>query len=132
MKNIVILAHDRMKPTLASFIKEREDWLFGRTLVATGRSADFIKAAQFKVPVKHLAEGRSGGYREIIERIENGEVDMVLFFVDPDLKVTYHEDIQDLMDCCMRKNVPLANNAASAELLILGQIRKEAALKKRP
>ena len=45
--NIVIVAHDSMKPALVSFLQERQDWLWGRTLVATGLTADFIQDTEF-------------------------------------------------------------------------------------
>lgn len=127
MKNIVILAHNAMKPTMAEFIKEREEWLWGKRLVATGRSAEFLEQNEFKVPIVHLSPGQSGGYTEINEMIAAGEVALVLFFVDPDVKERHHPDIEALIEICIRQNVPLATNTATAELMILGHIRKEMA-----
>ena len=45
MKKIVLIAHDRMKPKMAEFIKERADWLWGKELVATGRTAEHMEQA---------------------------------------------------------------------------------------
>lgn len=129
MKKIALLAHDRMKPGLSTFIREREDWLWGKSLVATGRTAEFLKQDNFKVPMIHLSPGRSGGYLEITEMIKKGEVQLVLFFRDPQVKEHDHPDITALMDVCLAQNVPLALNAASAEMLILGLIRLEATRK---
>lgn len=124
-KNLVIIAHDRMKPKMVEFLKEREDWLWGRTLIATGRTAEFAEKESFKVPIRHLSPGRSGGYIEITDMIEKGEVGLVLFFRDHLVKTAYHEDIQRLLETCNVQNIPLATNEASAELLIIGLIRKE-------
>ena len=125
MRNIVVLAHNKRKLEMAEFLKEREDWLWGRTLVATGRSAEFLEKSGLKIPVNHLSPGHSGGYNEITEMIRNKKADLVLFFVDPDVKETHHPDIEGLIDTCIRYNLPLATNSSAAELLILGQIRKE-------
>jgi methylglyoxal synthase len=38
----------------------------------------------------------------------------------------HHEDIRKLLEICNTNNIPLATNYASAELLILGLIKKEA------
>lgn len=128
MKKIVVLAHDKMKPTLVSFFKEREAWLWGRELIATGKSADAIEDEIKGIPVKHLSRGRYGGYNQITEMISSGDVDMVVFFRDPDV-TEHHEDIAKLLTACNRANIPLATNPASAELLIIGRIRVEAAEK---
>ena len=52
-------------------------------------------------------------------------IDIVIFLRDPFLKVGHHEDIQDLLEACNHNNIPLATNYASAQLIILGQIKKE-------
>ena len=83
MKKIVLIAHDRMKPKMAEFIKERADWLWGKELVATGRTAEHMEQACFKVPIHHLSQGRSGGYQEIIEMVRGGSVEMVFSFGIP-------------------------------------------------
>ncbi|MEM9023895.1 MAG: methylglyoxal synthase [Bacteroidota bacterium] len=127
--NIAVIAHDRKKPTLAAFLKEREYALWGRTIVATGRTAEFLEQEDFKVPLQHLSQGRSGGYVEITEMINRGEVDMVIFFRDPEVRQQYHQDILDLLESCNVNNLPLATNPASAELLIIGMIRKELSAK---
>ena len=126
MKNIVVIAHDRKKPDLLTFLKDREDWLWGRSLIATGRTAEFLEKEALKVPVQHLSPGRSGGYLQITEMIRNGKVDMVIFLRDHKVTQQHHEDIRGLLEACNVNNIPLATNTASAELLIIGIIRREA------
>lgn len=129
MRNIVVLAHNRMKPALLTFLKDREDWLWGKTIVATGRTAEFLEKEKFKVPVRHLSPGVSGGYIEIHEMIKSQQVDIVIFFRDNNVKQPHHEDIRQLLEGCNVNNIPLATNPASAELLIIGWLRKELAEK---
>jgi methylglyoxal synthase len=123
MKNIVIIAHDAKKPEMVDFLKARSEWIHGINLVATGRTAEFVESKE--LPVKHMSPGKYGGYHEITKMIEQGEVDIVLFFRDPDVNQPHHEDIQRLLDTCDRNNIPIATNSASAELLIIGLIKKE-------
>jgi methylglyoxal synthase len=129
MNQIALIAHDRVKPELATFIKEREEWLWGKELIATGRTADHMEAADFSVPIKHLSQGRRGGYLEIVEKLKNGEVKMVFFFRDPEVREADHPDIAELVKTVMEENIPMASNPASAELLILGQIKMDSARK---
>ena len=121
IKNIALIAHDQKKPQMAEFLKERQDWIATVNLLATGRTAESLEKAG--VQIKHLSPARTGGYRELIELISEGKLDMVFFFLDPDVERPYHSDIEELLDLCINKNIPFGTNRASAELLILGLIK---------
>lgn len=123
MKNIVIIAHDIKKPEMVQFLNDRREWIHGVNLIATGRTAEFVESQGIKV--HHLSPGKSGGYLEITDMIKRKEVDIVIFLRDPLIKVGHHEDIQGLLEACNLYNIPLATNYATAELVILGQIKKE-------
>ncbi|MGD9976695.1 MAG: methylglyoxal synthase [Bacteroidales bacterium] len=124
MKNIAVIAHDAKKPELAKFLKEHEEWLPGVNLLATGRTAEFIEEQGIRC--RHLSPGQSGGYIEITEMIQLHEVDIVIFLRDHKVIQSHHEDIRRLLEVCNVNNIPLATNQATAELVILGLIRKEA------
>ncbi len=129
-KKICVIAHDKMKPTLVSFLKEREDWLWGRKLIATGLTAEFMEHESLKVQLEHVHPGREGGFRELTGKVNNGEIGLVLFFRDPEMSQDYEADIIALVKACIKQNIPLASNPASAELLIIGMIRMEASVRK--
>ncbi|MCK7536692.1 MAG: methylglyoxal synthase [Marinilabiliales bacterium] len=123
MKNIVIIAHDIKKPEMVQFLNDRREWIYGVNLIATGRTAEFVESQGIKV--QHLSPGKSGGYLEITDMIKRKEVDIVIFLRDPLIKQGHHEDIQTLLESCNLHNIPLATNYATAELVILGLIKKE-------
>lgn len=126
--SIALIAHDAMKPTLVDFLKEREQWLLDRTFVATGLTANFVEEG-LRLKVNHLQPGREGGYKQLTEMAKNGTLKMVLFFRDPEIVQDYESDVVEFIKSCIRHNVPLASNPASAELLIIGLIRLEASKK---
>jgi methylglyoxal synthase len=126
--SIAIIAHDAMKPTLVDFLKERQQWLLDRSFVATGLTADFVEEG-LRLKVNHLQPGREGGYKQLAEMAKKGELKMVLFFRDPEIVQDYEADVVDFVKTCIRQNIPLASNPASAELLIIGLIRIEASKK---
>lgn len=127
IKNIAVVAHNKMKPALAAFLQEREDWLWGRKIIATGLTADALVSADIDLDIMHLSEGKSGGYLELKKMVEEGDIAMVLYFRDSDLSQEYEDEVAAFINACNRQNIPLATNPASAELLILGLIKKEAA-----
>jgi methylglyoxal synthase len=124
MRNIAVIAHDKKKPDLVSLLKEVEEWLWQRTIVATGRTAEFLEKENFEAPVEHLSPGKSGGYNQITEMIKSGKVNIVIFLRDHEV-TNNHDDIQNLLIACNIKNIPLATNPASAKLLILGLLQME-------
>ena len=129
MSRIAVIAHDNFKPNLLEFLKEKKSWFFGREIVATGRTADFLEAGDFNLPLIHVNKGSDGGYLQIIEMIKNGQVCIVFFFRDATIIQPYHEDIIKLLNTCDLENIPLSTNKAGAELLIIGKIRMEASEK---
>lgn len=127
MKSIAIIAHDNLKPAAAEFLKDKRDWIATVSLLATGRTAQFLEDSG--VDIRHMSPGRSGGYRQIIKMVDEGDVDIVFFFMDPKVERPYHQDMEDLLDSCITKNIPLALNPVSAQLLILGMYKYESYLK---
>jgi len=128
-KKICVIAHDSMKPALVSFLKEREQWLWNRKLVATGLTADFMAHEAMQLDIQHVNPGRQGGFKELETMVNQGMIAMVLFFRDPEIVQDYEADIVALVKACIKHNIPLASNPASAELLIVGMIRMEASRK---
>ena len=55
---------------------------------------------------------------QIASRVVEGEVDAVIFLVDPLDKHPHDPDIQTLLRICNVRNVPLATNIATADVLI--------------
>lgn len=129
ISTIAVVAHDRMKPVLVEFLKQREDWLWGRELIATGLTADFVEQGGIKVKVVHLSQGKEGGYKQLKELALGGTLGMVLFFRDPEIIQEYEVEVSEFLRECNRQNIPLATNPSTAELLILGMIKMESSAK---
>jgi len=114
---IALVAHDKMKPQLVEFLKAREQWLWGRKFVATGMTADFIEQGT-KLDIDHLNPGREGGFVELANMAQRGELSLILFFRDPEMVQEYESEVINFVKTCIRENLPLASNPASAELLM--------------
>ena len=98
----------------------------GRKLVATGLTADFVEG-DLSVEVEHVSAGKEGGYRELTELVSTDQVELVFFFRDPEIVQDYENEVVEFIKACNRKNLPLATNPATAELIMLGLIRRESA-----
>ena len=116
-KTIALIAHDGKKAELIDWCKKHAKILSKHNLVGTGTTARMI-TARTGLTVKGYNSGPLGGDQQIGARIAYNEIDLVLFFVDPDNPTT--KDADTLARLCDRHTVPFASNVATAEVLIQG------------
>src|SRR5205085_2852061 len=84
-------------------------------LVATGATGDLLRD-KVGLEVEAVTPGPHGGDVQIASRVVEGEVDAVIFLVDPLDKHPHDPDIQTLLRICNVRNVPLATNIATAHV----------------
>jgi methylglyoxal synthase len=114
---IALIAHDGKKDDMVRFVVEHREVLAKSILLATGTTGERI-AKSTGLHVERMLSGPYGGDAQIAARVAEGQVDAVVFMVDP-LNAHPHEpDIQGLLRICNVHNVPLATNEATARLLL--------------
>ncbi|MEO6797756.1 MAG: methylglyoxal synthase [Candidatus Dormibacter sp.] len=114
---LAIIAHDGKKADLVAFATFNRDRLAEFELIATSSTGRLL-AGKVGLEVECLESGPVGGDVQIASRVVQGEVDGVLFLVDPLDKHPHEPDIQTLLRICNVCNVPLATNLATADVLI--------------
>ncbi|HWQ11362.1 MAG TPA: methylglyoxal synthase [Roseiflexaceae bacterium] len=119
MPTIALIAHDRKKDDLVAFAQAHRDVLAACALLATGTTGQRVAEAT-GLPVERMLSGPLGGDSQIAARVAQGEVDAVIFLVDPLYAHPHEPDIQSLLRVCNVYNVPLATNLATAERVLRG------------
>jgi methylglyoxal synthase len=114
---VAIIAHDGKKADLVAFATFNRERLKRCHLIATGTTGRLL-VEKVGIAVERLESGPHGGDVQIANRVVEGVVDAVLFIVDPLDKHPHDPDIQTLMRICNVRNVPLATNIATADILI--------------
>ena len=115
---IAVVAHDGKKADMVAFIMKRLDFFNSVEIVATGTTGKHIEHAGLNVQC--LKSGPLGGDAQIASLIANGEVNGVIFFIDP-LEVHPHQvDVNMLLRIGNVYNVPLATNYKTAVYVIRG------------
>jgi len=114
---IAIIAHDGKKADLVAFATFNRDRLKECRILATSTTGRLL-ADKVGLEVEPFESGPLGGDVQIASRVVEGEVDAVIFIVDPLDKHPHDPDIQTLLRICNVRNVPLATNIASADILI--------------
>lgn len=115
--NIGFIAHNSKKNLVQNFCIAYKGILSKHELFATGTTGRMIEEATNLNVHKFLA-GNLGGENQLCSQIESNQIDMVIFMRDP-LSVQNHEpDITNIFKACDSRNIPLATNLATAELLV--------------
>ena len=118
---VAIIAHDGKKADLVAFATFNRDRLKRCQLIATGTTGRLL-IEKVGLAVERLESGPHGGDVQIANRVVEGSVDAVLFIVDPLDKHPHDPDIQTLFRICNVRNVPLATNIATADILICSSL----------
>jgi methylglyoxal synthase len=114
---VAIIAHDGKKADLVAFASYNRDRLKACYLLATGTTGSLLEE-KVGLNVHRLKSGPLGGDAQMAARVVEGEVDAVIFIVDPLGKHPHDPDIQTLLRICNVHDVPLATNIATADILM--------------
>ncbi|MCC6557938.1 MAG: methylglyoxal synthase [Polyangiaceae bacterium] len=115
---IAVIAHDRKKAELSSFLREHRDFLRGADLVATATTGAHVAELGVGAGLTTVLSGPFGGDAQIAAMAAGGDLDLVIFFRDPLSSHPHEADVQMLARICDVHNVPLATNRATAALAV--------------
>jgi methylglyoxal synthase len=116
-KTLALIAHDGKKPEMIAFALAYREALSRYALVATGTTGRLIQE-KADLPVRCMLSGPLGGDAQIAALIAEGQVEAVIFFVDPLAAQPHDPDILGLLRICNVHNVPVATNPATAAFFL--------------
>lgn len=116
-RTVALIAHDGKKADMVAFATFNRDKLSEFRLVATGTTGGLL-VEKIGLDIERMLSGPHGGDAQIAARVAEGEVDAVIFLIDPLDKHPHDPDIQTLLRVCNVHNVPIATNLATADLII--------------
>jgi methylglyoxal synthase len=114
---LALIAHDGKKADMLAFATFNRGTLVRFRLVATATTGRLLRE-KVGLDVESLQSGPIGGDVQIANRVVEGEIDAVIFLVDPLDKHPHDPDIQTLLRICNVHDVPLATNVATADMVI--------------
>ncbi len=116
--NIALMSHDRKKELMVQFCIAYCGIFSKHTVCATNTTGKVVAEAT-GLDVKLFLSHQHGGIQQIGARIAYNEIDMVLFFTDPQSE-NLDDDVKYIRKLCDQYNIPFATNLATAEMLVLG------------
>jgi len=116
---IALIAHDELKDEMVAFVETHAAALNDCELVTTGTTGKRISEGT-GLAVNRQASGPFGGDLQIGAMVASDRIDGVVFLRDPMTAQAHEPDVSALLRVCDVKDVPLATNLASAEMLVEG------------
>ena len=113
---IALMSHDNKKDLMVQFCTAYAGVLSRHNLCATSTTGQMVSDAT-GLHVHLFLTCQHGG-----ARIAYNEMDMVLFFVDPN-DSSMEKELLYISRLCDQNNIPFASNVATAEMLVLGMDR---------
>lgn len=129
--SIALVAHDNKKVDLVRWAEFNRGTLSHHRLWATGTTGTIL-AYELGLEVHRLLSGPVGGDQQIGAKIAEGEIDMLIFFWDPLEAQPHDPDVKALLRLGALWNVPMACNAATADMLISSPVFREDYARNRP
>ena len=116
--NIALMSNDGKKELMVQFCIAYCGILAGHDLCATKTTGKLISDAT-GLSVNLCLPANQGGSQQIGARVTYNEIDLVLYFCDPDDE-DGKQRVNELARLCDRHTIPFASNVATAEVLIQG------------
>ncbi len=124
MKTLALIAHDGKKADMVAWATFNRNTLSRYHLIGTQGTARLLRD-KVGLDIEAVQAGAYGGDAQIGARVVEGQVDAVIFLVDPMDRHPHEPDIQALLRLCVVHNVPLATNVATADAIIAVDAAKE-------
>lgn len=116
-KKIGLVAHDKKKQDLTVWCDQAKEKLARYELFATGTTGKAIIDAT-GLPVCLLKSGPLGGDAQLGAMIVEGELDGLVFFIDPLTAMPHDVDVKALIRLATLYDVPFACNKSTANAVL--------------
>lgn len=115
---IALIAHDLKKDDMVTFARIHEVLLARCEIVSTGTTGSLVQEACPSLSVRRVKSGPLGGDQQIGAMIAEGDVQAMIFFIDPLSPLPHDVDVKALTRLGSVYDIPMALNRATAEMLV--------------
>src|SRR3982074_380495 len=114
---IALIAHDAKKPDMVAFAQFHRGSLADRKLLATESTGRLLER-RVGLRIERMLSGVEGGDVQIAARVVQGEVEAVIFLVDPFDRHPLEPYSLSVQRVCQVHDIPRATNVATAHMIL--------------
>lgn len=115
---LALVAHDACKPALVEWAKTHADFLETTEIFATGTTGGKLQDDNPNLSVHRFKSGPLGGDQQIGAMICEGELDALIFFIDPLSPMPHDVDVKALTRLAIVYDLPMASSPATANYIV--------------
>lgn len=117
---LALIAHDQKKDAMVAWADRHRAQLARCDLYATGTTGGRILERCPELAITRFKSGPLGGDQQIGALIAVGELDGLVFFVDPLSPHPHDVDVKALTRLALVYDIPMACNPSTADLVVKG------------
>ena len=122
--HIALVVQEGMKDNLQKLVNDHKTFLSDNYIVSTKGTAEYLHEKTEITVTEIVNSGQEGGDINIANMLLEGNIDVAIFLLNPIRYFPHCQDAYALMRVCNFKNIPLAMNMKTANL-ILSDISRE-------
>ena len=116
-KRIALIAHADNRADLINWAYRNKNILSQHDLVATKRTGAMLEGT-LNAPVKKLESGALGGHQQLGAMINDGQIDIIIFFYNPIEEGKNDNDVNALQKIAEDNSIIIATNLATADFIL--------------
>ena len=122
--HIALLVQEGMKDHLQKLVNDHKTVLSNNYIVSTKGTADYLHENTEIAVTEIVNSGQEGGDISIANMLLEGDIDVAIFLLNPIRYFPHCQDAYALMRVCNFKNIPLAMNMKTADLILSDILRE--------
>ena len=120
VKNIAIVTFDSKKTDLIEWSYFNKELLLPHRILALGFAASIIEGTLNK-KIDHLENGKTGGYRQLCNLINEGKIDAVIIFGEAN-EILEAKDLNAVFEAAVSHNIIIAGNRTTADFVLYSSL----------
>jgi len=116
--HIALLAQEGMKYNLQKLVNDHKAFLSENYIVSTKGTAEYLHENTEITVTEMVNSGQEGGDIIIANMLLEGDIDVAIFLLNPIRYFPHCQDAYALMRVCNFKNIPLAMNMRTADVML--------------
>ena len=122
--HIALVVQEGMKDHLQKLVNDHKTVLSNNYIVSTKGTADYLHENTEIAVTEIVNSGQEGGDISIANMLLEGDIDVAIFLLNPIRYFPHCQDAYALMRVCNFKNIPLAMNMKTADLILSDILRE--------